>query len=39
MARIRGAIEVGEFGRFSAGFLAGPEGRVVSTDSTAGARV
>jgi queuine tRNA-ribosyltransferase len=43
MARIRGAIEQGEFGRFSAGFLSGPEGRVLPadgpTDSPAGARV
>jgi queuine tRNA-ribosyltransferase len=39
MARIRGAIELGEFGRFSAGFLAGPEGRTVLADSPAGARV
>ena len=39
MARIRGAIELGEFGRFSAGFLSGPEGRVVPADSLAGARV
>jgi len=39
MARIRGAIEQGEFGRFSAGFMAGPEGRTVPADSPAGARV
>jgi len=39
MARIRGAIELGEFGRFSAGFLAGPEGRIVLADGLAGARV
>jgi queuine tRNA-ribosyltransferase len=39
MARIRGAIEQGDFGRFSAGFLAGPEGRTVLADSPAGARV
>ena len=43
MGRIRGAIEQGEFGRFSAGFLSGPEGRVVPADgpadSPAGARV
>jgi queuine tRNA-ribosyltransferase len=39
MARIRGAIEQGDFGRFSAGFLAGAEGRAVLADSPAGSRV
>jgi queuine tRNA-ribosyltransferase len=39
MTRIRGAIEQGNFGRFSAGFLAGAEGRTVPAGSPGGARV
>jgi queuine tRNA-ribosyltransferase len=39
MARIRGAIEQGAFGRFSADFMAGPEGHAVPVGSPGGARV
>ncbi len=39
MDRIRAAIERGEYGRFAAGFLAGPEGANTATGSPADARV
>jgi queuine tRNA-ribosyltransferase len=39
MRRIRTAIECGGFGRFAAGFLAGPEGRVKPAGSDPGPRV
>ncbi len=39
MRRIRMAIECGGFGRFAAGFLAGPEGRVKPAGSDPGPRV
>jgi queuine tRNA-ribosyltransferase len=39
MRRVRTAIECGGFGRFAAGFLAGPEGRVKPAGSDPGPRV
>jgi queuine tRNA-ribosyltransferase len=39
MARIRAALEAGQFGQFAAGFLAGPESSVAAAGSAAGPRV
>ena len=39
MARIRAALEAGQFGQFAAGFLAGPESSVAAAGSAADPRV
>jgi queuine tRNA-ribosyltransferase len=39
MERVRASIEQGEFGRFAAAFLAGPEGSITASGSRTGPRV